>query len=127
MGKFNSIIDPYFHSLFDNQSQSIVIVSPDFKIIQFNAAFSENARIHLNKKVKVGADIFDYLTCDSNELTQKDFLKAFAGEKVISERWVSNEHKKRICYNYEFSPLTVNSEIIGVILSILSLLFSSKS
>ena len=121
MGKFNSIIDPYFHSLFDNQSQSIVIVSPDFKIIQFNAAFSENARIHLNKKVKVGSDIFDYLTCDSNELTQKDFLKAFAGEKVISERWVSNEHKKRICYNYEFSPLTVNSEVVAVILSLIEI------
>lgn len=121
MGKFNSVVDPYFHSLFDNQLQSIVIVSPDFKIIQFNVAFSENARIHLNKKVKVGSDIFDYLTCDSNDLTRKDFLKAFSGEKVITERWVSSQHKKRICYTYEFSPLSVNSEVIAVILSLIEI------
>ncbi|MCF8284886.1 MAG: PAS domain S-box protein, partial [Sphingobacteriales bacterium] len=121
MGKFNSIIDPYFHSLFENQSQSIVIVSPDFKIIQFNAAFSENARIHLSKKVKVGVDIFEYLICDSNELTRKDFLKSFSGEKVIAERWVNCQHEKKLCYTYEFSPLTVNSEIIGVILSMIEI------
>jgi PAS domain S-box-containing protein len=121
MGKFNSIIDPYFLSLFDNQTQSIVIVSPDFKIIQFNAAFSENARIHFSKKVKVGVDIFEYLICDSNELTRKDFLKSFSGEKVIAERWVNCQHEKKLCYTYEFSPLTVNSEIIGVILSMIEI------
>jgi PAS domain S-box-containing protein len=61
------------------------------------------------------------LICDSNELTRKDFLKSFSGEKVIAERWVNCQHEKKICYTYEFSPLTVNSEIIGVILSMIEI------
>jgi PAS domain S-box-containing protein len=83
-----------FQAIIENTKESIYLISPEYKIMQFNSTALERMRIKREKELYIGADFRDYLFEDSIDLFYSMFHDSLKGAYRVEEirAKVINDH-----------------------------------
>lgn len=104
-------------AILDNSPESIVLISPEHKVLAFNKVIKEVLKLYFGREIKVGDDYRDFVAPGSMELYQTTFNKSINGsnEVVISQTTAENTS-----FWFEFKMNPVYSQagmLIGVTLT----------
>ncbi|GAB4396207.1 MAG: hypothetical protein OHK0053_09700 [Microscillaceae bacterium] len=101
-------------SIFDAAAESFILISKDFKILQFNRAAQEIIKANFGQEVKIGDDIFDYGDPNTFMDFRRKVARAWQGDKVFSEREI-NVNGRKYWFEVQYLPAyDENGEIMGV-------------
>ncbi len=115
----NSKFVSYFESILNNQINSIILFDAEFKILAFNRKIEADVRRIRNVQLNVGDSVLN-LIAENNILQFKsDVSSALNGKAVLSERNVYDKNGKEYSFVYQYNPIKVNDQIIGVAMTTL--------
>jgi len=99
-----------------SETEMLIFVDKDFKIIHFNQLAEKSIRENFMRQIKVGEDYRTYLHEHREPLFFVDFKKALSGQRCGYEIELSmNGHDQAKWFQIEFIPITNNlNEVTGV-------------
>lgn len=68
-----------FKAIIENTKESIYLISPDYKVLQFNSTARERERITRGMEIYIGADFRDFVYPDKKEIFNSQFEDALKG------------------------------------------------
>ena len=99
-----------------SETEMLIFVDKDFKIIHFNQLAEKSIRENFMRQIKVGEDYRTYLHEHREPLFFVDFKKALSGQRCGYEIELSmNGHDQAKWFQIEFIPITNDlNEVTGV-------------
>lgn len=74
-----------FKAIIENTKESIYLISPDYKLIEFNTTAKERIKITRGKDLYIGADFRDYLFTDTTDIFYSMFEDSLNGKYRTEE------------------------------------------
>jgi two-component system, sensor histidine kinase and response regulator len=108
-------------AIFDNSSQSFILIDREHKIQAFNKVANKRAKLVYNKKLQEGDSIYNFVTDSDLDDFNRDFDSALNGDSVKLEREISSSSGETYWFEFDYSPVFEERKIIGVCLSVLSI------
>ena len=100
-------------ALINNIDDSIWSIDAEYRLVTFNAIFSQSFAEIFNQNVKVGDVIIDHLPPDWRAEDIALYDRALAGEKFIIERRYQFGDDERY-YEISYNPIRTNDTVSGV-------------
>jgi two-component system sensor histidine kinase/response regulator len=100
-------------ALINNIDDSIWSIDTDYRLVTFNATFSNSFEEMFNTKVKVGDVVIDLMPPDWRPEDIALYDRALAGEKFIVERRYQFREEERY-YEISYNPIRTNGTVNGV-------------
>ncbi len=114
-------------AIFDNSSQSFVLIDREHKIQAFNKLANKRAELVYKKQLQQGDSIYDFVADIDLGDFDRDFDNALGGNSVKLEREISSSLGEKHWFEFDYSPVFEEGEIIGVCLSVLSITDRKKA
>lgn len=104
-----------FTAIIENANESIGLVSPDQKLLQFNKTAKERIKKNRGVEIEYGTKLKDFLYLDSENIFLSMFDKALAGNSSETEVSQSDVHDKVFWLRTRMYPVyDTQKELIGV-------------
>lgn len=113
----NAIIEQAetFRAIVENTKESIYLISPEFKLLQFNSTAKERIQTTRGMELKLGADFRNYLFPGNTDIFYTMFEDALQGRyrtKEIKAKGIADHH---FWFQSKTSPVyNLNGQLIGV-------------
>ncbi|MBO9700763.1 MAG: PAS domain S-box protein [Sporocytophaga sp.] len=101
-------------AILDNSPESIVLISPEHKVLAFNKVIKEILKLFFNREIKEGDDFRDFVAPGSQELYQTTFKRSIMGTNEIVVHQTTAENNS---FWFEFKMNPVYSQA-GILLGI---------
>lgn len=109
----------YFESILNNQINNIILFDKEFKILAFNRKIESDIQRIKNIQLKINDSVLFLIAENNLNQFKKDVSDTLKGKSVISERTVYDKDGKEFSFIYQFNPINLNNEIIGVAMTTL--------
>ncbi|MEO6405405.1 MAG: PAS domain S-box protein [Ferruginibacter sp.] len=104
-----------FQAIIENTKESIYLISPEYKVLQFNSTASERERITRGMEIYIGADFREFVYPDKSDLFQSQFEDALKGIYRIEEVKAKSITGDYLWFQSKTSPVyDRESKLIGV-------------
>ncbi len=104
-------------AILDNSVESIILISPEHKIITFNKTIKNVLFMYFGKNIEIGDDYRDFVVPEAKELYLTSFNKAINGETITVQNQTQTESVS-IWFEYGMIPVySENKELLGVTLT----------
>lgn len=101
-------------AILNSTSDSNILISPNFKVINFNKAAQQSIKEFYGKDVKFEEDFKQYIVPGTEEIFYEEFTNCLKGE-IISSEYNFNKFGFDIWFNNTYYPVfNHKNEIIGV-------------
>jgi len=107
-----------FKAIFDNGSQSFILIDREHKIQAFNKAANKGAKLVYNRKLQEGDSIYSFIADSDLDNFNRDFDSALNGESVKFEREIASYTGEKYWFEFDYSPVFEERKVIGVCLSV---------
>jgi PAS domain S-box-containing protein len=114
-------------AIFDNSSQSFVLIDREHKIQAFNKLANKRAELVYKRQLQEGDSIYNFVADFDVADFDRDFDSALSGNSVKLEREISSSSGEKHWFEFDYSPVFEEGEIIGVCLSVLSITDRKKA
>jgi PAS domain S-box-containing protein len=114
-------------AIFDNSSQSFILIDRAHKIQAFNKVANRRAELVYRKQLQEGNSIYNFVADSDLDDFDRDFDNALSGNTVKIEREISSLTGEKHWFEFDYSPVFEGGEIIGVCLSVLSITDRKKA
>lgn len=114
-------------AIFDNSSQSFVLIDREHKIQAFNKLANKRAELVYKKQLQEGDSIYNFVADFDVADFDRDFESALSGNSVKLEREIASSSGEKHWFEFDYSPVFEEGEIIGVCLSVLSITDRKKA
>jgi|GEM_PF-5605207 len=101
-------------AILNNTTDSNVLISPTYTVLSFNKVAADGVRLFMNKELKEGASMFNYIVEGTREEFVYDFQKAVKGEIVSIEKELFFSETFSIWFAFNYVPVYENNELIGI-------------
>lgn len=103
-------------AVFESSGEGHILIDKDFKILWFNKAAAEGAKIFLKKDMKLGDSMLDFTLPSTFKLFLQNFKKALNNEKSDSEHLLEFEDGTKRWFKIRQSPAyDEENNLIGVV------------
>lgn len=104
-----------FSAIIDNASESIWLLSPDLKVLQFNKTAKERIQSNLGKEVYIGANFKDFMYAGTESIFITMFNDAVAGKYTEQESFQEDIQGKVFWLRTRMYPIyDSGKKLIGV-------------
>lgn len=106
-----------FSAIIENANESIWLLSPDLKVLQFNKTAKERLRVNSGKEIYIGADFKEFLYTGSENIFMPMFNDAVAGKYIEQESQQVNMEGKMFWLRTKMYPVyDSRKKLLGVTL-----------
>jgi two-component system, sensor histidine kinase and response regulator len=113
--------DTNLKAIFDNSSQSFVLIDREHKIQAFNKIANKRAKLIFNRRLREGDSIYNFVVDSDLDDFNRDFNSALCGNPVKIEREIPSTTGEGHWFEFDYSPVFEEGKAIGVCLSVLSI------
>lgn len=92
-------------AIYNNSSESHVLISPDLKVVSFNKSASRFVKMMYDQEIEEGKSIYDYLSNESLSEFNKNYEQAFSGEEVRTEQKLTHSDGRKRWYRVSYAPV----------------------
>jgi PAS domain S-box-containing protein len=104
-----------FTAITENANESMWLVSPDLKVLQFNKTAQDRIRLNRGKEIYKGANFSEYIYIDTEDVFMPMFNDALAGKYAEGESSHINIHGNLFWQRTRMYPIyRTQKELIGV-------------
>ena len=104
-----------FSAIIENANESIWLLSPDLKVLQFNKTAKEKLKLNRGKEINIGADFKDFLYPGSENIFMSMFNAARAGEYTEQESCQANIKGEMFWLRTKMYPIYgIQKKLIGI-------------
>jgi PAS domain S-box-containing protein len=104
-----------FSAIIENANESIWLLSPDLKVMQYNKTAVERLKFHGGKEIHIGADFREFLYPGTDRVFMPMFNDAIAGKYPEGESYQSNIQGKKFWLRTRMYPVyTKQRKLIGI-------------
>lgn len=109
-----SLLDT-FNALSNNLNESLVILSKDYKVIQFNSRAKDRLQLNFEKEIENGQDFREFIYEGGQDVFLRNFQEALNGKLVESEGSFFSQKGDKIWLQTRYIPISLdNGESLGV-------------
>jgi PAS domain S-box-containing protein len=106
-----------FRAIIENTKESIFLISPEFKLLQYNTTAKERIQLTRGMELYIGSDFREYLFPDSTDIFYSMFSDSLKGIYRSEEINVKGVADKNFWIESKTSPVyNLQGELIGVTL-----------
>lgn len=117
-----------FQAIIENNTESVLLLGLDYKIIQFNKPARERMLMNMNKELKIGEDFRDFLYADQEQTFFDSFESAINGKSYEIEVVITNHHNEKYWFQSRMFPVYKrNGELLGLSLFALNITDRKKA
>jgi len=111
-----------YEAIIENAKESIILIAPDYKVLQCNKIAKERIFKNLGKSLTIGSDFRNFLYPDREDIFYNSFHKALDGHQLEDEAHVKDIHNGDIWIQFKIFPVYKrNGELLGVSLFALNI------
>lgn len=104
-----------YEAIIENAKESIILLDPDYKVLQCNKMAKERLLKNVGKELHIGSDFRNFLYPDPERVFYTSFEKALKGTQSEDEVHVRDIHNKDIWIQYKVFPVYKrNGNLLGV-------------
>lgn len=104
-------------AILDNSLESIILISPEHKVIAYNKTIQEVLFLYFEKNIQIGNDYRDFVVPANKDLYESNFNKAIKGETITIQDQTESDAVS-IWFEYCIRPVfDENSKLLGVTLT----------
>ena len=104
-----------FSAIIDNANESIWLLSPDLKVLQFNKTAKERLQSNRGKEIYIGANFKEFLHAGSENVFMEMFNDAASGKFTEQESFQENVGGKKFWLRTRMYPIyDTRKKLIGV-------------
>ena len=100
-------------SIINNTDAMILSIDKNYKIIEYNDAFSKMVSTHFEVKTLKGTYVLNYLIPSSHEHIKKMYDKAFGGETIIDE-YSYQTSEGHLVFETRYTPIIIDNHIVAI-------------
>lgn len=105
--------------LLSNTEESFILLDKSLHIISFNKSYGDRYKLLLNKEVKKGDCIFDYVQPERRLLVEDIYKRVFKGETIKDEIRIFSQNKGVFIFSSYYKPACDHKgNIIGAFITI---------
>ncbi|MDR6563133.1 MULTISPECIES: PAS domain S-box protein [unclassified Arcicella] len=117
-----------FQAIIENNTESVLLLGLDYKIIQFNKPARERMLMNMDKELKIGEDFRDFLYPDQEQIFFNSFESAIKGKSYEIEVVITNYNNEKYWFQSRMFPVYKrNGELLGVSLFALNITDRKKA
>jgi len=104
-----------FQAIIENTTESIYLISPEYKVLQFNTTAKERIQLTRGMELKIGADFREYLFQDNLDIFYSMFNDSLKGLYRLEEIKAKGVTDNYFWFQSKMSPVyNLKGELIGV-------------
>jgi PAS domain S-box-containing protein len=104
-----------FSAIIENANESIWLLSPDLKVLQFNKTAKERLELNRGKEIYLGANFKEFLHIGTENVFMPMFNEALAGNYIEKESTQTNVYGKQFWLRTKMYPVyNTQKQLIGV-------------
>ncbi|MBI9070890.1 MAG: PAS domain-containing sensor histidine kinase [Melioribacteraceae bacterium] len=92
-------------AVFENNTQSYLLIDNEFKIKAFNETVNKRIKLVFSKKLEKGESVFKYIRDEDLEKFQENIVKAFEGDYASDAEVKYVFRGKVLWYEFHFAPI----------------------
>jgi PAS domain S-box-containing protein len=110
-----------YEAIIENAKESIILLDPEFKVLQFNKIAKDRLIKNVGKELVIGSDFRNYLYADRQDVFYSSFQHALNGSETESEVHVKDINNGDIWIQYKIFPVYKrNGKLLGVAIFVLN-------
>ncbi|MDI9881941.1 PAS domain S-box protein [Flectobacillus longus] len=111
-----------YEAIFANNTEGLILISKDFKVLQFNNAIARRIFENLGKKIYVGADFRTFIYAKYPQELLDVFALAVSGETIEREILTSTVYGEDIWFMVKMYPVfDKHQQLLGVVVQSFSI------
>lgn len=104
-----------FSAIIENASESIILLSPDLKVLELNKTARDRVMANASKEIFKGADFRDFFYTNTKDIFMKMFDSALAGNYVDEETSQPNAEAKLFWIRTRMYPVyNTTKKLLGI-------------
>lgn len=104
-----------FQAIFEHNTESIILLNADFKILQFNKIARDRIYNNIDKEIKIGVDFREFTYPEHSDTFLKTFANAVKGKSYEIEVMITNIKNEKYWFLSRMFPVYKrNGELLGV-------------
>ncbi|MEA5403665.1 PAS domain S-box protein [Arcicella sp. DC2W] len=117
-----------FQAIIENNTESILLLSVDYKILQFNKPARDRIFTNTNKELKIGADFRDFIYEEQSETFFTSFANAIKGNNYeVEVTMIDGNNEKYWFLSRMFPVYKRNGDLLGISLFALNITDKKKA